>query len=276
MKKINCLGPAFSNTHIAGLNRYPDSQYEFLSQHLSCLQLKKGLADIAIIPLRNNHEGYVDDSIKAILKNKDIVIFDRVELKIKHNLISRSKIENIQSICSHPKALAQCENSIKKLYSNLNKKPKIVPLSSTSEGVLLASKDSTVAAIGTYEAASYYNLPILAENFQDHDDNATEFIFLKRGRTIQASTDCNSVFLAELNKQSKKILFGMFGKLLIKPFDFYPIKGLQDYYFITISGHPKDMSHPLSSLYHFFKKRERFGSNRKLKWVGTYLLKRAC
>jgi prephenate dehydratase len=76
---------------------------------------------------------------------------------------------------SHPQALAQCRETLRKLCPG-------VPLAeagSTSEAAALAAKDKNVAAISSAQAAEIYGLCVRRQDMQDNAVNYTRFVVLR-------------------------------------------------------------------------------------------------
>ena len=84
-------------------------------------------------------------------------------------------MQGIKTILSHPHALAQCKNYLRKNF------PKAVlqPADSTIAAIKQAGTMKNAAAIGPKEAAKTYDLEVIRENIQD-DASQTRFIAISR------------------------------------------------------------------------------------------------
>ena len=78
-------------------------------------------------------------------------------------------------IMSHPQALAQCRETLRKFYPGVALKE----TGSTSEAAALAAGDDRIAAISSAEAAQIYNLSIRRADMQDNVVNYTRFVVLR-------------------------------------------------------------------------------------------------
>jgi len=127
----------------------------------------------AIVPILNTIEGRVKDTLapgRGLLKYPKVQICDEYWLEIKQCLAGKGSLKDIQKVFSHPQALGQCTNSLRKLNVKTSE------TTSTSKAAEIASKDETgkVAAICSEEAASEYGLNILARDIADKLDESSE------------------------------------------------------------------------------------------------------
>ncbi|NKQ39740.1 MAG: prephenate dehydratase [Methanosarcinales archaeon] len=134
-----------------------------------------GLVDIGIVPIENSIHGSVRVTLDMLLE-KDITIKEEIVIPIKHILMSKGKISDIEIISSHPQALAQCRLFLQDKFKNV----KIVVTDSTSDAAKQASKHKEIAAIASIESAIKYNLSVLMENIQDNKENYTRFVVLSK------------------------------------------------------------------------------------------------
>ena len=134
-----------------------------------------GLVDIGIVPIENSIHGSVRVTLDMLLE-KDITIKEEIVIPIKHILMSKGKISDIEIISSHPQALAQCRLFLQDKFKNV----KIVVTDSTSDAAKQASKYKEIAAIASIESAIKYNLSVLMENIQDNKENYTRFVVLSK------------------------------------------------------------------------------------------------
>lgn len=73
-----------------------------------------------------------------------LTISSEISIPIQHNLMTRTgKMENVQTICAHSQALAQCQGWLNQHFPNIMRHA----VSSNAEAARMASEDSQVAAI---------------------------------------------------------------------------------------------------------------------------------
>lgn len=178
--KIHYLGPAASFTHEAGLTIFnkhdlaPESSIEEVLE-----QVKNDPTALGIVPVENTLEGIVIRTLDFILAKKLRVIIE-INLPIKQNLLSAEKtLAAVQTVYSHPHALAQTSIWLKKHLALA----KIQETSSTSQAALIASQNQGTAAIGSLEAAKDYKLNVLAKNISNFKLNLTRFWVVSSGQT---------------------------------------------------------------------------------------------
>ncbi|WP_456416626.1 prephenate dehydratase [Methanocaldococcus sp.] len=128
---------------------------------------------LGVVPIENSIEGSVSLTQDLLLQFKNIKILGELSLDIHHNLIGYDK-NKIKVILSHPQALAQCRNYIKKHGWEV----KAVESTAKAVKIVAESKDETLGAIGSKESAEYYKLKILDKNIEDYKNNKTRFILI--------------------------------------------------------------------------------------------------
>ena len=72
---------------------------------------ENGDSDYCILPVENSIEGTVGQSIDAITHTKLHAIGEKY-FKVEHCLIGTGKLDDIETVYSHPQALGQCSNFI--------------------------------------------------------------------------------------------------------------------------------------------------------------------
>jgi prephenate dehydratase len=138
-------------------------------------KIKKGTAKYGIVPIENSLYGSVFETFDLLLKNS-IWIIGECSLQISHNLLAKKslKLDEISEIYSHPQALGQCSEFLKKLAN-----AKIIPFYDTAGSAkIINDKELPLAAIASKEAAAIYNLKILRRNIQNKSYNFTRFLIL--------------------------------------------------------------------------------------------------
>jgi prephenate dehydratase len=140
--------------------------------------VEHGIAHQGIIPIENSLAGSVHQNYDLLLSHS-LHIVGEYHLRIQHCLIGLpgAKIKDLQKVISHPQALAQCRETLKRMGIS-----HIEPVYDTAGAVRLLShqSDPTVAAIASRRAAEVYNMKILAEGLEDHTANFTRFLILDR------------------------------------------------------------------------------------------------
>jgi prephenate dehydratase len=148
-----------------------------------------GETHLTVVPVENSIEGSVSITLDTLWQLDSLRIQQALVLPISHALIScAEEIERIQTVYSHPQALAQCQGWLEKFLPSVQ----LIPANSTTEALQHLNEDSTIAAISSQRAAQLYNLPVLAHPINDHPDNCTRFWVM----SLEASPGGNHTSLA--------------------------------------------------------------------------------
>ena len=134
-----------------------------------------GKSDYSILPVENSIEGTVGQSIDAITHTKLYAIGEEY-FKVEHCLIGIGKLEDIQTVYSHPQALGQCSDFIQ------DRKLKTVPTYDTAGSVKIIKdiNDKHSAAIASNDAGNLYNIPIVKQEIENNPNNYTRFLIFSK------------------------------------------------------------------------------------------------
>ncbi len=131
-----------------------------------------GQTHLAVVPVENSIEGSVSMTLDTLWQLNNLQVQQALVLPISHALLSCAQsIEVIQTVYSHPQALAQCQGWLERFLPSVQ----LLPTNSTTEALQHLDENQTVGAIASQRAAELYNLPILAHPINDHPDNCTRF-----------------------------------------------------------------------------------------------------
>lgn len=143
-----------------------------------------GETDAAVVPIENSIGGSVRDTLDMLWELDTLKIQNNLVIPIHHALLSQATdLSKIQTVCSHPQALTQCQKWLTTHLPNAIQ----VATSSTTEALPRLVSDQTLAAISPLWAAKLYNLPVLADPINDNPDNATRFWVLGRTQSHNGS-----------------------------------------------------------------------------------------
>lgn len=133
-------------------------------------------ADYILTPLENTLVGSVHRCYDLLLKSS-LNIVAEIILPVSHFLVScpEAEFETIETVESHPAALAQCERFFA-AHPNLKR----IAADDTAGSVKRAieSNDHTRAGIGSRRTAELYGGKILRGHIEDHAENFTRFALL--------------------------------------------------------------------------------------------------
>ncbi len=175
------LGPSGTYAEMAALACAQQLQAEIkaeiqLCPYPSIIQTLYSVAErqsqLAVVPVENSIEGGVGVTLDTLWQLDVLHIQRALVLPISHALLScATGLENIQTVYSHPQALAQCQGWLHQFLPNAQ----LIPTNSTTEALQQLDQDVSTAAIASQRAAQIYGLPILAYPINDHPDNCTRF-----------------------------------------------------------------------------------------------------
>jgi len=243
--RVAYLGPAGTFSELAALGFFGASIVR-----VPCASIDEvfrtataGAADFGVVPVENSTEGVVARSLDLFLTTP-LFIIGETNLFVRHNLLrGLHSLHEIDAVCAHPQALAQCHGWLSNHLPNIERRP----VASNAEGARLASLDSRLAAIASERAASEYGLHIIAPAIQDDPHNRTRFAIVThpdRHPQPQASGhDCTSLVVSVANRpgavHDMLVPLKVHGVSMSR-FESRPARsGQWEYYFyIDVQGHP--------------------------------------
>ncbi|MFT4756871.1 MAG: prephenate dehydratase [Vicingaceae bacterium] len=155
--------------------------------------LLSGKADQAVMAIENSIAGPIIPNYALIDKNNLHIIGEHY-LRIHQNLMALKgqKMEDITEVHSHPMALLQCMDFLKK-YPNI----KLVEDKDTAETARRIQEKQLkgIAAIASKTASEMYGLEILAPDIQTIKNNMTRFVIIKKENSFVAEDDINRASL---------------------------------------------------------------------------------
>ena len=177
-KSIVYQGEPGANSHIACAEAFP--KWEPVAKPTfedAFAAVSSGEAGLAMIPVENSVAGRVAD-IHHLMPTSGLNIIGEFFLPLQHQLmaIKGATLATVKTAYSHPMALGQCRNMLRKL----NIEPRIAADTAGAARRLAETTDKTRAAIASRLAAEIYGLDIIAEDIADEDHNTTRFIILSK------------------------------------------------------------------------------------------------
>jgi chorismate mutase / prephenate dehydratase len=146
-------------------------------------------ATYGVVPFENSTEGAVSMTSDALLDG-DLRIRQEYVLPVAHCLLSRAgSLSQINTVYSHPQALAQCRSWLAKHLP----RAQVVQTTSTAAAAREAQTDDRVAAIAGDIAAEIHGLPIARANIQDRAENATRFVVLAKDDAPPSGRDRTTI-----------------------------------------------------------------------------------
>lgn len=145
---------------------------------------------IWVLPIENSYAWSIHENMYKFLRFDYKVIWE-INLDINHCLLGTwNDISKIKKVYSHPQALSQCYNFLKKHWIEW-----ITYFdTATAAKMIWESNDNTIAAIASKEASKIYNLNILKEWIQDQIGNTTRFfIVTNKNNSLELKIKSNKI-----------------------------------------------------------------------------------
>jgi prephenate dehydratase len=184
--KIATLGPDGTYSAQAASNYNPAAELLFCGTIREVLKkVENSEAEAGIVPLENSIEGIVAESLDGIAAG-DLLITDELVVDIHHSVCGITadiKPAEVQTIYSHPQALAQCAEYLSKNYPKADRA--MIGSTAAAMEAVAWSKERSRLAIGSEFAAKKYGLQILDGNIEDENGNQTRFVVVSKNSTGQ-------------------------------------------------------------------------------------------
>lgn len=191
--RVAFLGPPGSFGHMASLSFFGTHavMIPVTPQTDIFTEVETERANFGVVAIENSLYGTVRDVLERF-QHTSLKICAEIYQPIRHHLISKSPITEIERIYSHNQPFAQCRIWLNK---NINAVEQ-VEVVSTSDAAQRASEEPNAAAIASQLASEIYEVPVIADSIMDEPDNTTRFLVI--GEQIIGSTgsDCTSIFFA--------------------------------------------------------------------------------
>jgi prephenate dehydratase/chorismate mutase/prephenate dehydratase len=150
-----------------------------------------GNLDLGIVPVQNSLGGAITQ-VNELLIETDLLAVSAVKLRINHCLLElpEANYRDIRVVYSHPQALSQCREFLNR------HKHEARPFYDTAGAARMLAKDkpNMTAVIASKLCAELYNLEVIKENIEDHQDNFTRFLVLAKKENQQTGNKCSIIF----------------------------------------------------------------------------------
>ncbi|MDH5380629.1 MAG: prephenate dehydratase [Cyclobacteriaceae bacterium] len=145
-----------------------------------CFELENKQCDFAVMAIENTLAGSLLPNY-SLIRRFGFYVVGEVYLHIKMNLMAKPGVEikDINSVMSHPVALAQCEEYLETLPHI-----EVKEYHDTAAAAKWVSdhENNDVAAISNELSAELYSLNILERGIETHKKNFTRFLVLSRDK----------------------------------------------------------------------------------------------
>ncbi len=159
----------------------------------------EGICDCAILPIENSFNGDVGKVLDLGFFGP-LYINGIYDIGVVQNLIAKkgTDINDIKEVISHPQAIGQCAEFIKKY------KLKATESINTALAVKQVAEENRddIAAIGSVEAAEEYGLKVIAPHINESNGNTTRFAVFSRTPKQESREDNHFIMLFTVNNEA--------------------------------------------------------------------------
>jgi chorismate mutase/prephenate dehydratase len=240
--KVAFLGPEGTFTQAAVLTHFGHSVRALPLPSVDEVfhEVEAGNVDFGVVAIENSTEGMVINTLDRFLTSP-VKICGEIELRIHQFLMGRmSSLTEIERVCSHQQALAQCRGWLDQHLPNVER----VAVTSNAEGARRARDEKGSAAIAGQTAAEVYGLTVLATEIEYRPDNTTRFFVLGRKLFAPSGDDRTTLLVSVGHTDSPGALFRLLEPLARHRISMTRIESRPsqrrkwDYvFFIDIEGH---------------------------------------
>ncbi|UAJ65356.1 chorismate mutase [Candidatus Schneideria nysicola] len=181
--RIAFLGPKGSYSYLAAKNyiRNIHNKIEWYSYNnfIDVIQsIEKEKTDWGILPLENTSSGLINE-VHNLLQKFNIFIRGEVNLSINHCILTTipTNLDKIKFICSHYQPFQQCSQFLSQFPQWIYK---YYDSTSAAMKAVADVNNPHMAAIGSEESASLYNLKVIKKDIANKKDNITRFVVITR------------------------------------------------------------------------------------------------
>ncbi len=195
--RVAFLGPRGSFSHLAASGKFGATvEYEPLSDIAAVFdEVQRGRADFAVVPVENSLGGGINETLDALL-GSPLKVCAEINQRIRHNLLSRHPLREIERVYSRPEIFDQC----RRWLTETGLADRTVAAASSARAAELAAGQPHAAAIGSTLAGELYGLPIQVANIEDNPNNVTRFFVLGDEPARRTGNDKTSILFTTAHK----------------------------------------------------------------------------
>jgi prephenate dehydratase len=137
--------------------------------------VESGEADLGLVPVENTLEGSIVRTYDLLLE-KDLRVTGEAVLRVVHCLIANPNVtlQEVKRVYSHPQALGQC-----RAYLEDNNYEPVAAYDTAGSVKMIKEKGlMDAAAIASARAAKVYEMSILRQGIETHEENFTRFLVI--------------------------------------------------------------------------------------------------
>ena len=240
--RVAYLGPAYSFTHLAAINRFGESADLVPVSTIATVfeEVNRGHVQYGLVPIENSTDGRIVDTLDMFTR-LPLRICGEIQLHVHHNLLARCDRSDITEIYSKPQALSQCRDWLAKNMSHA----RLIEVTSTSTAAQLARDKPGAAAVASQQAAVQYGIQVVAECIEDNRNNMTRFAIIGDSIAEPTGHDRTAILLQIPHKSgslSDALLVFKKCKVNLSWIESFPLRSPEIGYlfFLDFEGHVTD------------------------------------
>ncbi|MGN0606576.1 MAG: bifunctional chorismate mutase/prephenate dehydratase [Oscillospiraceae bacterium] len=192
-KNIICQGVEGANSEEAAVKLFGDDKNIIFCSDFNDVfnAVENNEADFGVLPILNSTAGSVTQTYD-LMKKHSFYINSSVDIEICHCLAVKKGTakEDITAVYSHPHALSQCSEFIRK-----NDFKTVSYINTATSARYVSESDECIAAICSERCAALYGLEIIERNIADTYPNYTKFICISKDFIRPDDADTVSVMI---------------------------------------------------------------------------------
>jgi chorismate mutase/prephenate dehydratase len=240
--KIALLGPLYSYSHLAAIQRFGQSVQFVPVGNIAAVfeEVNRGHSQYGLVPIENSTDGRIADTLDMFTR-LPVRICGEIEMRIHHTLLGKCPRSEVKEVYSKPQALSQCRNWLTKHLPGA----RTIEVTSTTTAAQLAKEKPGAAAIASLQAGIFYGLDIVAERIEDNPTNSTRFAIIGSHSAPRTGHDKTAIlFQVEHRPGALAEAMNVFKRnhLNLTWIESFPIPDLVHAYlfFIEVEGHETD------------------------------------
>jgi len=244
MQKVAFLGPEYSYSHIAAIERFGEAVEYMRVGSISAVfeEISRKHIDLGVVPLENSTDGRITDTLDMLIRMPHVKICAEVRLRVHHNLLANCEQTEIRRVYSKAQALSQCRNWLSKNLPHAS----LHEVSSTADAARLVQSEPHVAAVASRQAAVRYGLRVLYPHIEDYANNETRFAVIGLADSARTGHDKTALmFQIRHTPGSLADILAVFkankiNLTWIESFPYHEAKG-EYVFFVDFEGHREDL-----------------------------------
>lgn len=240
--RVAYLGPPFSFTHLAAIERFGEWSDLLPVSTIAAVfeEVNRGHAEYGLVPIENSTDGRVVDTLHMFTR-LPLRISGEVLMSVHHNLLARCPRSAVTEIYSKPQALSQCREWLSRNMPQARR----IEVTSTSTAAQLARDKQGAAAVASRQAGVEYELQVIAEKIEDNPNNVTRFAVIGHDTNKPTGKDRTAILLQVPHKPgalSDALVVFKRNKINLTWIESFPIRGPEGGYlfFLDFEGHEKE------------------------------------